>query len=98
MSHRQRNSKRNQHHVGYWWCGDNEDTTWRSFPTKEDAWAYVLGKIRKTIKAFAEEGETKIDFEKVKDKLLDKGLVQVEYAGNDCRRHTFIYDKYKKRW
>ena len=70
MSHRQRNRKRNHYHIGYWWRGDCEDTTRRSFPTKEDAWAFVLGKIRKTIKVFEEEGPTKIDFEKVKDKLL----------------------------
>lgn len=96
MSHRQRNRKRNHYHIGYWWRGDCEDTTRRSFPTKEDAWAFVLGKIRKTIKVFEEEGPTKIDFEKVKDKLFDKGLVQVEYAGCSAYWHTFTYDKYKR--
>lgn len=98
MSHRQRNSKRNHYHISYYWRGDCEDTTRRSFPTKEDAWAFVLGKIRKTIKVFEEEGSTKIDFKKVKDNLFDKGLVQVEYAGCNAYWHTFTYDKYKKGW
>ena len=35
----------------------------------------------------------RVDFEKVKDKLLDKGLVQVEYACCNAYWHTFTYDK-----
>ena len=95
MSNRQRNHKRNKHLILWWWRGDNEDTTYMQFPTKEDAWASVLGKIRKTIKAFKEDGETVVDFENVKKELFEKGQVQVEYANCVSWWHTFQYSLMK---
>lgn len=97
MSHRRRNRKRNRHSISHFWRGDCEDTKTRYFPTKEEAWAYVLGQIRKTIKAFEKEGETKIDFEEVKAKLFDEGLVQVEYAGCSAWWDNFSYDFVKAK-
>lgn len=96
MSNRQRNHKRNKHLVSYWWRGDVEDEEFYQFPTKEDTWAFVLGKIRKTVKAFEKEGPSEIDFEKVKAELFSKGMVQVQYARNSAWWHTFQYDDYTK--
>ena len=94
MSNRQRNRKRNKHLVSYWWRGDVEDKKFYQFPTKEDAWAFVLGKIHKTVKVFEKEGLSEIDFEKVKTELFSKRRVEVQYARNSAWWHTFEYDDY----
>ena len=102
MSHRQRNRKRNKHEIRHWWRGDIEGTVTRRFPTAEDAWAYVLGKIRATIRGFDEycdapecSKKTVVDYEKLKTTLLEKGRIGVVYCQTESWWHTLDYNKLK---
>ena len=83
-SHRRRNAKRNKHVITCYWRGDVEDTKTWAFPTKEEAWAHVLGEVRKWIKKFAEQDSnskpTIVDWVKFKRTLFDKGRAEVEYC------------------
>ena len=78
MSNRQRNRKRNKHVVRYWWRGDFDDRKYWYFPTKEAAWAHVVGEIRKRAKRFEPETTeygyppTQIDMDKFKEALFSK--------------------------
>ena len=86
MSNRQRNRKRNKYVIHYWWRGDIEDEKYWHFPTKEAAWAHVVGSVRQRVKNFEPEettmnhGPTQIDWDKFKDELLNKGCAEVVYC------------------
>ena len=86
MSDRQRNSRHNKHVISYWWRGDVEEKKSWAFPTKEAAWAHVLGNVRKSIK-WHESGKTtpnlrktEIDWKGLQKKLFEKGHAQVVYC------------------
>ena len=86
MSNRQRNRKRNKHVVHYWWRGDIEDEKYWRFPTKEAAWAHMVGQIRKRARAFEETTycKTVVDWYKLKSDLMDGGKrVVLTYCQND---------------
>ena len=99
MSNRRRNSRRNKHVITYYWRGDIEDMqSWR-FPTKEEAWAHVVGKVRKRVKHFeAEEAsgysKTIVDWEKLFSDLFNKGDAEVEYC--QCSAWWDNWGYYKK--
>ena len=99
-SHRRRNAKRNKYIVSYYWRGDNEDIKYWAFPTQEDAWAHVLGKVRHRIKAFEPEettgdhGKTIVDWDKFKTDLFDKGYGRVEYC--QCSAWWDNWEYFKK--
>ena len=84
MSHRKRNMKRNKHIINYWWRGDIEDELQWRFPTKEDAWAHVVGQIRKSVKAFESKesthGKTIVDWDKLKSDLMESGSATQIYC------------------
>lgn len=87
-------NKKNKHFVSYYWRNDQEDEVHCRVPTKEDAWAFVLGKIRKTIRCFdSEEGNkpTIIDYDKVKNELFSNGYVEVVYCQCNSWWHNFYY-------
>ena len=81
MSNRQRNHKRNKHVIHYWWRGDIEDEKYWSFPTQEEAWAHVLGQVRRRIEWF-------------KDELLNKGRAEVVYC--QCSAWWDNWEYFKK--
>ena len=89
------------HTISYYWRGDNEDTTVRSFSTEDEAWAFIKGKIRKTAKAFEPEekthAKTEVDFEAVRKELFTTGYARVEYCQCGAWWHNFMYVKAKPR-
>ena len=99
-SRRRRNAKRNKYVISYYWRGDVEDTKYWAFPTQEAAWAHVLGKVRRRIKAFESEetidnhGKTIVDWDKFKSDLLDKGYGRVEYC--QCSAWWDNWEYFKK--
>lgn len=89
------------HTVSFYWRGDNEDTVVRSFLTEDEAWAFVKGEIRKTVKAFEPEekthAKTEIDFDEVRKELFTNGYARVEYCGCSAWWHNFMYAKTSPR-
>lgn len=86
MSKRKRNRKRNRHVITYYWRGDNEDMRYWSFPTKDDAWAHVVGNVRKRIRNFSSDenvdghGKTVVDWERLHSELFGNGYAEVVYC------------------
>jgi len=99
MSNRQRNSKRNKHIITHYWRGDVEDMRSWNFPTKEAAWAHVVGEIRRRIKCFEPEetvrdhGKTIVDWEKVFSDLFNRGYGEVVYCQCSAWWDTWCYFK-----
>lgn len=100
MSNRLRNSKRNKHVITHYWRGDVEDMRSWNFPTKEAAWAHVVGEVRKRIKCFEPEetvrdhGKTIVDWEKLFSDLFNKGDAEVVYC--QCSAWWDNWGYYKK--
>lgn len=89
--------RKNRHIISYYWRGDCEDQKNWAFPTKEDAWAFVLGEIRKRIRAFKSEenvrgnGETDIDLDKVRHELFGNGISCPIYCQNSSWWDNWFY-------
>ena len=101
MSNRQRNHKRNKHVIHYWWRGDIEDERYWRFPTQEDAWAHVVGEIRRRAKRFEPETTengyppTQIDWDKLKNRLFGPaGYAEVVYC--QCSAWFDNWEYFKK--
>lgn len=94
--------RKNRHVISYYWRGDVEDQKNWAFPSQDDAWAFVLGEIRKRDRLLSRDvtwkelKESDIDFEKVKKDLFGKcysgcGFAQVVYHQNQAWWDNWFY-------
>lgn len=94
--------RKNRHVISYYWRGDVEDQKNWAFPSQEEAWAFVLGEIRKRDRLLSKDvdgqelKESDIDFEKVKKDLFDRrfsgcGTARVVYHQSEAWWDNWFY-------